>query len=187
MRFNSPPNWPAPPPGWTPPPDWRPDPSWPPPPPGWQVWVDDAPRSNKKGLIIGGIAAALVLIIGAVLAVSIFTKDSPQVTVSKPTSTNDKAENEKQIEDVVEKFQDAWNDSDFDAFKPIVCKDAQQDSEFNEKDFLDSREGSEKLDLNVTDVDIDGDDATVTVENDNKDPDDIAFTREDGEWKWCDF
>jgi hypothetical protein len=151
------------------------------------MWVDDTPPSNKKGLIIGAIAAALVLVVGAVIAFSIFSKGTPDVTVSKPTSTNDKSENENQIKDVVKKFQDAWNDSDFDAFTPIVCKDAQQDSEFNEKDFLDSREGSEDLDLNVTDVDIDGDGATVTVENENQDPDDIAFTRENGEWKWCDF
>lgn len=39
VRFNPPPNWPAPPKGWTPPPDWEPDPSWPPAPPGWQFWV----------------------------------------------------------------------------------------------------------------------------------------------------
>jgi len=182
MRFNSPPNWPTPPPGWVPPPDWRPDPSWPPPPPGWQVWVDDTPTGSKKGLIIGLVAAALVVIIGGVLAVSIFTKDAPQVTVSKPTKSD-----EEQIKDVVEKFQDAWNASDFDAFKPIVCEDAQQDGEFNETDFLDSREGSDDLDLSVTDVDIDGDDATATVENENKDPDDITFAREKGEWKWCEF
>jgi hypothetical protein len=43
VRFNPPPNWPAPPPGWTPPTDWQPDPSWPPPPDGWQFWVEDPP------------------------------------------------------------------------------------------------------------------------------------------------
>ena len=182
MRFNSPPNWPAAPPGWVPPPDWRPDPSWPPPPPGWQVWVDDTPPSNKKGLIIGAVAAAPVVIVGAVIAVSIFTKDSPQGTVSKPTKSD-----EEQITDVVEKFQDAWNGSDFDAVKPIVCESAQKDAEFNETDFLDSREGSDDLDLSVTHVDVDGDDATATVENENKNPDDITFARENGEWKWCEF
>lgn len=41
MRFNPPPNWPAPPPGWTPPPGWRSDPAWGPPPVGWQLWVPD--------------------------------------------------------------------------------------------------------------------------------------------------
>jgi hypothetical protein len=41
LRFNPPPNWPAPPPGWTPPPEWAPDPSWPAPPVGWQLWIED--------------------------------------------------------------------------------------------------------------------------------------------------
>lgn len=42
VRFNPPPNWPAPPPGWSPPPGWAPDPAWGPPPPGWQLWNDDS-------------------------------------------------------------------------------------------------------------------------------------------------
>jgi hypothetical protein len=41
MKFNPPPNWPAPPEGFAPGPDWMPDPSLPAPPPGWQLWVDD--------------------------------------------------------------------------------------------------------------------------------------------------
>jgi hypothetical protein len=42
MRFNPPPNWPAPPAGWTPPPGWQPDPAWGPAPEGWSLWLDDA-------------------------------------------------------------------------------------------------------------------------------------------------
>jgi hypothetical protein len=41
MRFNPPPNWPAPPPGWTPQPGWKPDPAWGAPPAGWQLWIPD--------------------------------------------------------------------------------------------------------------------------------------------------
>ena len=41
IRFNPPPNWPAPPPGWTPSQGWAPHPSWPPPPAGWQLWIAD--------------------------------------------------------------------------------------------------------------------------------------------------
>ncbi|NLT29982.1 MAG: hypothetical protein GXX86_05925 [Propionibacterium sp.] len=48
MRWNPPPNWPAPPPGWEPPSGWQPDPSWGPPPPGWQLWVDDAPQHSAS-------------------------------------------------------------------------------------------------------------------------------------------
>jgi hypothetical protein len=39
VRFNPPPNWPAPPAGWRPAPGWTPDPGWGPPPPGWQLWI----------------------------------------------------------------------------------------------------------------------------------------------------
>lgn len=42
MRYNPPPNWPAPPPGWTPKEGWSPDPSWPPAPDGWQFWIDES-------------------------------------------------------------------------------------------------------------------------------------------------
>ena len=114
MRFNSPPNWPPSPPGWTPPPDWRPDPSWPPPPPGWQLWVDDTPPSNKKGLIIGGIAAAWWSSSGWCLPSSSF-RDTPQVTVtSHDLGANSAADDEDEIKDVVKSYEDAWNDGDFD-------------------------------------------------------------------------
>ena len=42
LRFNPPPNWPAPPDGFVPPAGWQPDPAWGPAPEGWQLWVDDA-------------------------------------------------------------------------------------------------------------------------------------------------
>lgn len=42
LRFNPPPNWPAPPEGFVPPADWQPDPSWGPAPEGWELWVDDS-------------------------------------------------------------------------------------------------------------------------------------------------
>jgi hypothetical protein len=182
MRFNSPPNWPAPPPGWVPPPDWRPDPSWPAPPPGWQVWVDDTPPSNNKPLIIGGIAALLVVIIGVVVAVLWFTEDVRTTTATTPPKSD-----QEQVKDVVKTYQDAWNDSNFDGFKPIACKDWKADSTFNETDFLDAREGADKLDLTVTSVEIDGDNATATAEDESRGTNDIKLVREDGEWKWCDF
>ena len=69
MRFNPPPNWPAPPEGWHPPAGWEPDPSWGPVRQGWQLWVADpetqAPsplRHSRLGLWVGpgalGLAAA---------------------------------------------------------------------------------------------------------------------------------
>lgn len=47
MRFNPPPNWPAPPRGWEPGPQWRPDPAWGPPPQGWRLWVAESPPTPR--------------------------------------------------------------------------------------------------------------------------------------------
>ncbi|NMN98652.1 YncE family protein [Nocardiaceae bacterium YC2-7] len=72
MRYNPPPNWPAPPPGWQPDQNWQPDRSWPPAPPGWQLWVDDeqtplgAQQSRRKRpYIVGALAAVVVLALAA--------------------------------------------------------------------------------------------------------------------------
>jgi len=48
LRFNPPPNWPAPPEGFVPPPGWQPDPAWGPAPEGWQVWIDDAAPVSER-------------------------------------------------------------------------------------------------------------------------------------------
>ncbi|WP_067780522.1 hypothetical protein [Actinomyces vulturis] len=42
LRFNPPPNWPAPPEGFVPPAGWQPDPAWGPAPEGWELWVEDS-------------------------------------------------------------------------------------------------------------------------------------------------
>jgi hypothetical protein len=39
----------------------------------------------------------------------------------------------------------------------------------------------------VTTVDIKGDDATATAEDEIRGTNDIKLVREEGEWKWCDF
>ncbi|MFI7484081.1 hypothetical protein ACH9EU_16910 [Kocuria sp. M1R5S2] len=41
MKFNTPPNWPAPPAGWTPPSGWNPPEEWAPAPEGWNFWAHD--------------------------------------------------------------------------------------------------------------------------------------------------
>ena len=60
MRFNPPPNWPAPAPGWYPPPGWEPPAEWGPPPIGWPLRVPDvAPgyvTSTPGSRAVGGCA-----------------------------------------------------------------------------------------------------------------------------------
>jgi hypothetical protein len=183
MRFNPPPNWPPAPPGWTPPPGWQPDASWPPVPPGWQLWVSDPPR-RKTGLIIAAaLAATLLVVVGVVVAIAM-TRDTPQVTVTPPTTTNELSD-EQQIEDVVSRFQDAWNDEDFSGFEPIVCQEMREAEEFNESDFLQARQESDEMDISVTSVDVDGDSATASVKGSGGSRD-IPFLREADGWKWCD-
>ena len=48
LRFNPPPNWPAPPDGFVPPAGWQPDPAWGPAPEGWQLWVDDSATTGPN-------------------------------------------------------------------------------------------------------------------------------------------
>jgi hypothetical protein len=69
MRYNPPPNWPAPPAGWTPPPGWEPDAAWGPAPVGWPMWVEDGKTNwfvrHKVITGIGGVFLFLMLV-GAV-------------------------------------------------------------------------------------------------------------------------
>lgn len=87
MRYNPPPNWPAPPQGWTPPPGWQPDPSWPPPPQGWQLWVDDqtphhATPPPSGGLPtwvkVGGAVLGVLLVVGVIGA--LVSPDDPDTS-----------------------------------------------------------------------------------------------------------
>ena len=57
LRFNPPPNWPAPPEGFEPPAGWQPDPAWGPAPEGWQIWVDDSAASSASAASAAGAAA----------------------------------------------------------------------------------------------------------------------------------
>ncbi|HYO05021.1 MAG TPA: hypothetical protein VET27_25430 [Mycobacterium sp.] len=104
---------------------------------------------------------------------------------SRRSPPRTKRPDEEQIEDVVKAFEKAWNDSDFDGFKPVLYQKMRNDKEFNAKDFLDARGESGELNFDVQSVEVGGDSATATVTQDGEDADDIDFVREDGSWKWC--
>jgi hypothetical protein len=88
---------------------------------------------------------------------------------------------------VVDRFEQTWNDEDFDALSDLLCEEMRNDPQFDQSLIRDMRSTSGTLTLTVADLVIDGDAATATVLNEGIDPDDIDFTREDGEWKWCAF
>jgi hypothetical protein len=93
VRFNPPPNWPAPPVGWTPPPAWQPDPAWGPPPEGWQVWLHDRPQRSwvARHKVLTGIGAFVVfsVVLAAFAGAGDGTAEvaSTSVTTSAPRST----------------------------------------------------------------------------------------------------
>ena len=184
MRFNPPPNWPPAPTGWTPPPGWAPDPSWPPLPPGWPLWVPDATR-RKTGLIIGALAATLFVCVGAVIAVVAVSGHSVTGTATPPAGTA--LSDEDQVRAVVDRFEKSWNEEDFDAMSEILCEDMRNDPEFDPSIMSEMRSIAGSLTLTVADLYVDGDAATATILNQGEDPDDIDFTRENGDWKWCEF
>lgn len=188
MRVNPPPNWPPVPPGWVPPPNWQPDPTWPPPPPGWQLWVPDhAPAGrNKTPLIVGGITVAIVALVAVVLTVVLVSR-SDSGGGSGPSTTATAASDEQQIEDQVDAFEKAWNDEDFAAMESIVCEELQDDPEFTEEEFLASRQESGRLNLTVLEMDVTGDTAVVSIEQQGESANDFDFAREGDEWKWCEL
>lgn len=174
MRYNPPPNWPAPPPGWAPPPDWQPDPLWPPPPPGWQLWIDE-PKKNRTPLIIGGVAAAAVAVALIVAVVLIF------ILGSKPSD-------EEQIRSVIASLEDAYNNSDLDALNAHLCEADRDDS--GEDGFGARNNDDGALDVTVNSIEVNGDTAEVNTTDTYANGDDAeettaTFVRENGEWRAC--
>jgi hypothetical protein len=211
MRYNPPPNWPPAPPGWTPPPGWQPDPSWGPVPPGWSLWTDDTghvqdapveypayadapppypappPPKKKTGLILAFAAVVVVLaVMGGVIAV-VATRDSSGTVASSTSSTSSASSDEDALRAVIDEFEQTWNDKDYDGWSALLCKKMEADSDFDEQAFDEIREMGGTLRLSVNSLEIDGDDATVNISQRGEDPDDIAFVREGGEWKWCEL
>ena len=88
---------------------------------------------------------------------------------------------------VVDRFEQSWNDEDFDAMSEILCEDMRNDPEFDPSVMSEMRSVAGRLTLTVTDLYVNGDAATATILNQGEDPDDIYFARENGEWKWCEF
>ena len=94
---------------------------------------------------------------------------------------------EDQVRDVVDRFEQSWNDEDFDAMSELLCEEMRNDPEFGPSEMSEMRELGGTLTLMIADLVIDGDAATATILNNGEDPDDIEFAREDGDWKWCEY
>jgi hypothetical protein len=136
------------------------------------------------------LAVTLLIAAGVAIAVVAVSNNSADITVTRSASTSaDEPEptDEDQVRDVVDRFEQSWNDKDFDALSELLCEDMRNDPEFNESALRELRDGAGRLALTVAALDINGDAATATILNLGEDPDDIDFTREDSDWKWCEF
>jgi hypothetical protein len=112
MRYNPPPNWPAPPPGWQPPPGWEPDPAWGPAPQGWPVWLAEATpgrkpqRDRARLVLILATAVVLLACVGGLVYYLKFSGPDAGDTAAVSTAINNLAaasnvKNEGQLKDAM--------------------------------------------------------------------------------------
>ena len=147
--------------------------------------MPDAPR-RKTGLIIGALAVTLLIVVGVVIAV-VAVKRAATVAGVPTTIIEAEKSDEDQLRDVVDQFEQSWNDKDFDALSELFCEDMRNDPEFSRSALRELRDGAGRLTLAVTALDVNGDAATATITNLGEDPDEIDFAREDSDWKWCEL
>lgn len=126
-------------------------------------------------------------LIGSAIALTGCTRETPGTAMAPPGVTALPESDEDQITDLVERFEQAWNDRRFGELRDLMCTEMRGQSEFDEDALQEARSGSGRLDLAITELAITGDTAEAVIENDGDDPDDIAFLREDDAWKWCEF
>ena len=130
------------------------------------------------------IAVALVC---AVIALAGCTRSTTGAAVAPAGVTAAPRSDEDQIAALVDAFEHAWNGRQFGELRDLMCAQMRSQSEFGEDGLREARADSGRLDLEITELEITGDSAESVIENNGEDPDDIAFVREGGEWKWCEF
>jgi hypothetical protein len=131
------------------------------------------------------------LVVSAVLCSSIVlagcTRQTSGAAVPPPGLTELPQSDEDRITDLVDRFEQAWNDREFGQMRDLMCAEMRAQPEFDEDGLREARSESGRLDLAITELEIGADSATAVIENHGEDPDDIAFAYEDGEWTWCEF
>ncbi|MEH3131677.1 MAG: hypothetical protein PGN27_17155 [Mycolicibacterium neoaurum] len=93
---------------------------------------------------------------------------------------------EAQIAELVAEFESAWNTSDFDGLRQLMCAELLAQDVFSDDELRDARADG-TLDLTILELEIDGSSARSVIENHGVDADEIAFVREGGQWKWCEY
>lgn len=93
---------------------------------------------------------------------------------------------EAQIAELVQEFESAWNTSDFDGLRQLMCTELLAQDVFSDAELQDARADG-TLDLTILELEIDGSSARSVIENHGVDADEIVFVREGGRWKWCEY
>ena len=143
------------------------------------------PPRRKAGLILGALAAMLLIAVGVVIAF-VATSRAPITGSARPATATEQTEAER-LFDAIDRFEQAWNDEDFDALTGLMCTDMTQDPEFDADALRALRDEAGRMDVTINSVDVDGDSATANLTQRGDDPEDVEFVREDGDWKMCDF
>lgn len=127
---------------------------------------------------MGGVVAAVavVAIVAAVLVVALTRESKPS--------------DEERIRQFFASAQNAWNNSDFDAFADLTCDKDRQGEDFTESNFRDARVDEGRVEITVKSVEVSGDTAIASVEEKYEtedEPDSVEhdLVREGGEWKVC--
>ncbi|AHC27831.1 MULTISPECIES: Rv0361 family membrane protein [Mycobacteriaceae] len=93
---------------------------------------------------------------------------------------------EAQIVELVQEFESAWNTSDFDGLRQLMCAELLAQDVFSDDELQDARADG-TLDLTILELEVDGSTARAVIENHGADADEIAFVSEGGRWKWCEY
>ncbi len=140
------------------------------------------PRFRRRQWLAGALLLSLVAVAGVTV---VATTGSPIITGTPTTATLDAKSDDDQVRDVVDQFEQAWNDEDFDALRQLVCADLRADGQFSTSELREARRIAGRLALTIESVDFDSDTAAAVIENHGAEPDDIKFVREVDDWKWC--
>ena len=143
------------------------------------------PPRRKTGLILGAFAAMLIAV-GVVIAFVATSHKAPIAGSARPGPATEQTEAER-LFDAIDRFEQAWNDEDFDALTGLMCTDLIGDPEFDADALRALRDGAGRMDVTINSVDVDGDSATANLTQRGEGPEDVGFVREDGDWKMCDF
>jgi hypothetical protein len=130
------------------------------------------------------VAAVAVIAVAVVFAIIGVTRGS-LIAGTPVAAPIQETSDEDQVRDVVDQFEQAWNDNDFDALRQLMCADLRADGQFSTDELRGARQVGGRLALTIESIEFGGLTATAIIENYGAEPDDIRFVFEADEWKWC--